>query len=115
MTRVDRTVYARHVPDDIPGLMIANMGRLPAGIPVQKEAGPPMMMHGLYLAGRRHGYFQDPNELILENNSMAVGRHRDGVIAFRETRRVICGKRQDLSSANGDQEGDRGADCYSGA
>ena len=115
MTRVDRPVYARHVSDDIPWLMVANMGRLPAGIPVQKEAGPSMMMHGLCFAGRRHGYFQDPNELILENNSMAVGRHRDGVIPCRETRRLIGAKRQDLSSANGDQESNRGADCYSGA
>lgn len=115
MTRVDRTLYARHVFDDILWLMVANMGRLPAGIPVQKEARPMMMMHGLCFAGRRHGYLQDPNELILENNSMAVGRRRHGVISLRETRRLISGKPKDLSSANGAQEGNRGANCYSSA
>lgn len=115
MTRVDRTFYARHVSDDAPWLVVTNMGRLSAGVPVEKEARPMMMMHGLYLAGRRHGYFQDPNEFVFENNSMAVRRRRHGVVSRRETRRLICGKPQDLASANGDQEGHRGGSGYSNA
>src|SRR5579862_779255 len=47
VTRVLRRVRALDLSDFIPGLVVANMWRLSTRIPVQKEARPMMMMHGL--------------------------------------------------------------------
>lgn len=54
MTRVNWTILARHVSDSIPRLVVANMGRLAARIPVQEKTRPVMMMHGLRFAAGRH-------------------------------------------------------------
>ena len=101
MTRVNRTILAGHVSDNIPRLVVANMGRLPARIPIQEKAGPMMMMHGLRFAGGRHRNLEDADERILEYDSMTAGCRRHGVISLREIR-LILRKTQSLPSAHGD-------------
>ena len=101
MTRVNRIILARHVSDNIPRLVVANMGRLPAHIPVQEKARPMMMVHGLCFSGKRHRDLQDADERILVQDSVTAGRRRDGVIALREIR-LILRNAQGLPSAYGD-------------
>jgi len=60
-----------------------------------------MMVHGLGLTGRWHGYFQDSHERILEDNFMTVGRRCDGVITLREIR-FISRRPQNLPTADCD-------------
>ena len=111
MTRVSRRVNAGDVSDNISWLVVANMWRFPACIPIQKEARPMMMMHGLSFAGGRRGDFQDADERVLEYNSVTAGRCGDGVIALRKIRRILR-KAQSLPSAHGDQEGTHHGNCY---
>jgi hypothetical protein len=111
MTRVSQTLYAGNVSDDVPRLVVANMWRPSAGVPVQKEAWPMMMMHRLCLTGRRHGDFQYAHERVLENNSVAIRRRRHSVISVREIRQVSFAMTKCLSSANRDQEGNRRHRC----
>jgi hypothetical protein len=101
VTGVSRRVRARDVSDNVPRLVVPNMWRLPACIPVQKEAWPMMMMHGLRFARGRHGDLQDADESILEYDSVTAGRRRHGVISLREIRLILC-KAQGLPSAYGD-------------
>jgi hypothetical protein len=57
MYRPEAGVWGRartlDVSDFVPGLVVANVWRLSTRIPIQKEARPMMMMHGLGLAGGR--------------------------------------------------------------
>lgn len=111
MTWVNRTVYAWRVSDNIPRLVVANVRRFTACIPVQKEARPMMMMHWLYCTGRWHGDFQDPHQRILKNDLVAIGRRRHRVISVREIRRISC-KSKDLLSANNDHQRGRNGHCH---
>jgi len=100
MPRVRRRVSTLDVSDNIPWLVIANMWRLSTSIPVQKEAGPTVMMHRLRFARGRHGDLQHADEFILEYNSVTVGRRRHGIISLREIR-LILRKTQGLPSGDG--------------
>jgi hypothetical protein len=106
VTRVNRTVYAWRVSDNIPRLVVANVRRFTARIPVQKEARPMMMMHRLHCTWRRHGDFQDPHQCILKNDLVAIGRRRHRVISVGESGGISC-RPADLLSANDDQQGAR--------
>jgi len=98
---VSRGVPALDVSDDIPWLVVANMWRLPTRIPVQKEARPMMMMHGLRFARGRHRDLEDADERILEYDSVTAGRRRHGIISSRKVR-FIFRKAQGLPSPYGD-------------
>src|SRR5450755_2677000 len=98
MAGVNGTIRARRVSDDISWLVVVNVGRLPARIPIQKETRPMMVMHGFCFAWRRHGDFQNAYKRVLENDFVTIGCCRHGVIPFREVGRILR-KTQDSSSA----------------
>jgi len=111
VTRVNRTVYAWRVSDNTPRLVVANVRRFTARIPVQKEARPMMMMHRLCLTGRRHGDFQNPHQCILKNDLVAIGRRRHRVISVGEAGRISRSSK-DLLSTNDDQQRARTSHGY---
>ena len=111
VTRVSRRVRALDVSDSIPRLVVANVRRFTARIPVQKKARPMMVMHRLRLTGWRHGDFQDPHQRILKNDLVAIGRRRHRVTSVGEIRRISCSP-TDLLSANDDQQRRRNSHCY---
>ena len=102
------------VSDFVPGLVVANVWRLSTRIPIQKEARPMMMMHGLSLAGGRCRDLQDADESVLEYDSVAAGRCGHSVIPLREIR-FILSKTQRLACAYGDQDARNYGDSYLGA
>jgi hypothetical protein len=103
VTRVRRRVRALDVSDFIPWLVVANMWRPPTRIPVQKEARPMMMMHGLRFAGGWHGDLEDADERILEYDPVTPRRRRHGVISLRKIR-LILRKTEGLPSEYGDEK-----------
>jgi hypothetical protein len=89
-----------------------------AGIPIEKKAGPAVMMHRLGFAGGRHGDFEDADEGVFKNNFVTVGRGLHGVVAIGESGFVLgveievaegrC--RQDYGCGEGDGEKDWSAE-----
>jgi len=68
---------------------VTKVRRPAAGIPIQKQTWPTVMVHRNRRAGGRHGDFEDAHEVVFENNFVSVGRGLDGVIAFGKLRFVL--------------------------
>jgi hypothetical protein len=89
ISRMNRRVNTRHISDHIPRLVIANMRRPAARIPVQKESRPPVVMHRLSLSFRWQGDFQHPHQSVLKNNPVALRCGFYGIKSLREGSRVL--------------------------
>jgi hypothetical protein len=74
----------RNVANGLAGAMITNVWATSAGIPVDKQARPAMMMHWYGFTWLRNVYFQDPNQHIFEEDLVAPRCSQYGIIAIRK-------------------------------
>ena len=86
---------------------VTKVRRPAAGIPIQKQTRPTVMVHGNRRTRERHGDFEDADEFVFENNFVGVGRDLHGVIAVGELRFVLSVgvKMPGEQSQGGDDEG----------
>ena len=62
VSRVRRRWFARLIDHSTVAAVVADVRRRAAGVPIEKEARPAMMMHRFGLSGRRHRHFQHADE-----------------------------------------------------
>src|ERR1700683_311925 len=88
--RMSRGFLSRAVRYATVSAMITNMRSPAAGVPIQKETRPTVMMHRNGSARRRYGDFEHAHEFIFENNFVGIGRGLHGVVAVGELRFILC-------------------------
>ena len=86
---MNRSFHARLVRNCAVWVMIANMRRRSAHVPIQKETRPTVVMHRFCRARGRHGDFEHTDKFIFENNFVTVRCGLHGVVAVGETRSVL--------------------------
>jgi hypothetical protein len=86
---MNRHRFAWSISNTIGGV-ITNMGGLPTGVPLEKEARPPVMVHRFRVARCRNGYLQHAHQRIFKNDSMAFWRGLNGVVTLWKTWLVLC-------------------------
>jgi hypothetical protein len=87
--RVPRLFLRWDVPDAPVAPVISDMRRTAACVPIQKEAWPPMVMHGNRLPRRRYADFKNAHEFVLKNDFMSRRRGLDSIVTVRELQFVL--------------------------
>ena len=88
-TRMPGRFLRWDVPDAPVAPAISDMRRTTARVPTQKEAWPPVVMHGDRLPRRRHADFKNAHKFILKNDLMSRRRGLDGIVTVRKLRFVL--------------------------
>jgi len=104
-------LLARSVTNSAIRAVISNMRHSSAPIPIQKKAGPTVVMHRLSPTRGWNSDFEHTHECVFEDNFVAIGRGLHRVVTIRELGFVLSVKVK-MTSKQGKRTHDENGEKY---
>lgn len=100
---MDRPIDAWLVPDAAIWAMVSNVRSHTTGVPIEKEAGPMMVMHWFGLSWWRHRDFKNAYQCIFEDDFVTARCGLSSVEAIGETRFILSEREAGHSHSREDE------------